>query len=330
MQRCLRNRIDRALSRTLQQLVSHLPWVICASIPLCPTRSYAKGPFDQAYGPGEGELPDADGSFGDHPPVSSRADDAASSGRPAGTPIGTYNYGPSNGTDEASASRGASSATAHGPFTADAPAAGGPGPRTASPPGLPVDTTDAVQPEHQHQEQLPKSQAPSGAGPTPGGVSGAGAGLGRNLNLLGAATTTAAGSALSFFGSATSVLQKVATHVAGAEEAADVARHRPQVELLKAQLLEVAEENEALGAEVARLRRALQDAEDSAEMLQVAELGRAGRGRRERGASEEEAQRAEGRFCTSMPGRQGVLARPLSALHTRRPSPRQRRCCVRS
>ncbi len=42
-----------------------------------------------------------------------------------------------------------------------------------------------------------------------------------------------------------------------------------QLELLKQQLLEVSVENEGLTAEVARLQRALEEAEDSAELLQV-------------------------------------------------------------
>lgn len=46
----------------------------------------------------------------------------------------------------------------------------------------------------------------------------------------------------------------------------------PQLELLKQQLLEVSVENEGLTAEVARLQRALEEAEDSAELLQVGPL----------------------------------------------------------
>ncbi|GLI66708.1 hypothetical protein VaNZ11_010641, partial [Volvox africanus] len=255
---------------------------------------YNHGPFDQ-----EDALEDAafDG-IGELPPVSSNAFDAVtptdlhavprpamfsvSSTTGAGSKGRTHNTNTNTSTGTISTQHSTAAATA-----VSAPAKAGRGygsiipPTTATPPTPPTTTSDTTQ-HYQDTDVLHHSITTDAATPSDGGVAVAGGsrrataaaaaatsspGVGTGLGvgrMLGTATTT-----MSFFTSASSVLQKVATHVAGAEEAADGAKQKPQVDILKQHLMEVTLENDGLVSEVARLKRALEDAEDSAELLQA-------------------------------------------------------------
>ncbi|GIM10869.1 hypothetical protein Vretimale_14478, partial [Volvox reticuliferus] len=256
---------------------------------------YNHGPFDE-----EGVLEDAAfDSIGELPPVSSNAADAAT---PTDTAAVYANPAPavfsasqaaaarrSERTHSSSTTTNTLQSTASATAVA-APAKPGGGYGSVNPHSSSTITTPSTTNTPHHYQNtdtfdhsvIAEAAMPSdGAGVVAGGsssrrpaasaaatslspgVSGVGAGLGVG-RMLGTATTT-----MSFFTSASSVLQKVATHVAGAEEATDGAKQKPQVELLKQQLIEVTIENDGLVAEVARLKRALEDAEDSAELLQA-------------------------------------------------------------
>lgn len=67
--------------------------------------------------------------------------------------------------------------------------------------------------------------------------------------------------------SATSVLQKVATHVVGAEEANAANKAKPHLDLLKTQLLESAQEVETLTQELSNYKRQLEDKTQECDML---------------------------------------------------------------